>query len=107
MENKFVKEEAKSFTSIIELFNSVANEKTADEEDLRELIADIDRSEVLYRMLINISQREDFGEYFGAIVIHEQDKPVVQQAFDWYREQTTNPERTEKVIGVIEHLFGI
>ena len=105
MENKFVKEEARSFISIIELFNSVAGEHEVNEEDIRQLIESIENSEVLTRMLINMSEREDFSEYLGSISVNEQDKPTIESAFDWHREHTTNPERAERLIDVLKHLF--
>ncbi len=107
MENKFVKNEASSFVSILELFNNVSSENVTTEERLRELIKDIDRSDVLYTMLKNISSRADFNEYVGSVQVREEDIPTVENAFDWYREVTENPERTEEIISIIEHFFGM
>ena len=108
MENKFVYGEANVFAECMSWINDMLDEeKEYNEEEFKQIVLDVENTEVLFKMIVAIEHNEDFEEFASKFNLTNEDKVEVREDLNWFKEQATNKEKADELINAFYKIFGL
>lgn len=107
LENKFVYAEANAFIECMTWIKDMLDDESYDSEELRKIILDVENTEVLYRMLIDVKNNEKFSEFVEKFNLDEERKVMIKEDLEWFKANATNKQRAEEIVNAFYEIFSL